>query len=152
MKHVWSVLCRNYIVDEKTKNFSLIDLPNRLGFKGELPEKRPFDVPIPSEFYFLTRWISEEGDKENIHAVMVRVIDPTGGEIGNFEFEFTLKPPMGHVSIGTMSSVLYSEDGLYFFKVSLQDNNESIVVASIPLEIVHEQQESEEQDKSEPAQ
>ena len=149
MKHVWSVLCRNYIVEEQTRNISLIDIPNKLKFSGELPEKRPFAFPMPSEFYFLTRWISEENDTEEAHSAIVRTIDPTGGEIGFFEFEFTLEPPKGHVSIGSISSLLYTVDGVYFFEVCLRKNDEWNPVASIPLEIVHEKPEPEQQE-SEP--
>ncbi len=149
MQHVWSMLCRNFIVEEQTRNISLIDIPNRLNFKGELPEKRPFEFPLPAEFYFLTRWISEQEDSEETYSANVRVIDPTGNEIGIFEFEFTTEPPKGHVSIGTISSLLYTVDGVYSFEVCLQDNDEWKPVASIPLEILHEQPESE-QEESEP--
>ena len=147
MKYVWSVLCRNYIIDEQSKNLSLIDLPNRLSFKGDLPAKRPFEVPLPSEFYFLSKWMSGKDDNEQRHSVLVKVIDPSSTEIGNFPFEFTLKPESGHVTIGTLTSILYTEDGLYFFEVCLEEDNELKSVASIPLQIVHEHTESEEGDE-----
>ena len=149
MKHVWSMFCRNFIVEEHTRNISLIDIPNRLKFKGALPEKRPFEFPLPSEFYFLTRWISEQEDSEETYSANVRIIDPTGSEIGTFEFDFTLEPPQGHVTTGSISSLLYTVDGVYFFEVCLQNNDTSNPVASIPLEIIHEQPEPEQQE-SEP--
>ena len=145
MKHVWSVLCRNYIVDETSKNLSLIDLPNRMSFKGDLPDKRPFEVPLPTEMYFLSTWISEQGDEEKTHHVIVKVIDPTGAEIGNFELDFDMKPIKGHVTIGTLSSMLYTEDGVYFFDVCVQVSNEWTVIASIPIELVHEEAKPEEE-------
>ncbi len=149
MQHVWSMLCRNFIVEEHTRNISLIDIPNRLSFQGDLPERRPFEFPLPSEFYFLSRWISEEEDCEETYSAKVSIIDPTGSEIGSFVFDFSLEPPMGHVSTGRMSTLLYTVNGVYFFEVSLQANDSWKHIASIPLEIVHEQPESEQND-SEP--
>ena len=140
------MLCRNFIVEEHTRNISLIDIPNRLSFKAELPERRPFEFPLPSEFYFLSRWISEHEDSEETYSANVRIVDPTGTEIGTFEYEFTLEPPKGHVTTGTISSLLYTVDGVYCFEVCLQNNGTLSPVASIPLEIIHEQPEPEQQE------
>ncbi len=145
MKHVWSVICRHHIVDEESKNVSLIDIIDRLSFEGELPENRPFEVPLPTVYYFVSTWMSEKGDVQDKYDVMVKIIDPTGANIGNFTTELEMKPPDGSRTIGAMDTILYTVDGTYWLKLHLSDEQVSSPIAHIPIEIVHRKSESEPQ-------
>ncbi|MCY4071750.1 MAG: hypothetical protein OXG60_10655 [Chloroflexi bacterium] len=145
MKHVWSVICRHHIVDEESKNVSLIDIVDRLSFEGELPEKRPFELPLPNVYYFISTWMSEKGDVQDKYDVMVKIIDPTGVEIGNFRNELVMEPPDGSRTIGAMETFLYTVDGTYWLELHLTKENDTTPVAHIPIEILHRQSEPEQQ-------
>lgn len=148
MKHVWSVICRHHIVDEESKNVSLIDITDRLSFGGELPDKRPFELPLPSAYYFISTWMSEKGDVAANYDVKVKIIDPTGVEIGNFKIEFVMDPPDGSRTVGAMETMLYTVDGTYWLELHLTEEKNSPPVAHIPIEIMHRKPQSEE--RSEP--
>ncbi len=143
MKHVWSVLCRHHIVDETSKNISLIDITDRLTFEGELPDKRPFEVPLPTVYYFISTWMSEKDDVPYNYDVKVKIIDPTGEEIGNFRMEFAVEPPDGSRTTGVMETFLYTVDGTYWLNLHLMGDKDSAPVAHIPIEIVHRKSKTE---------
>lgn len=143
MKHVWSVICRHHIVDEESKNISLIEITDRIRFEGELPDKRPFEVPLPVVHYFISTWMCETDDVEKQYDAKVKIIDPTGEEIGSFSFEFVIEPPDGSRTHGTMRRLLYTVDGTYWLEVHLAGDENSSPVAHIPIEILHISPESE---------
>jgi len=150
MKHVWSVLCRNYIVDEQTKNLSLIDIPNRLDFKGQLPDSRPIEIPLKVDYYFISTWMRESDAEQSKQDISVRVKEPNGNIAGHFGFEVDLEGAYGHRTFGKLDKVLYTVNGVYELQICVREADTWTPVAFIPLEIVHEQTKPEQQ-KSEPA-
>lgn len=78
-------------------------------------------------------------------------MSPNGEQLAQFDFAFEFSQSTGHRTIGTVEKLLYSEDGVYEFQICTRESETEswIPVASIPLEIVHEQPEPEQQE-SEP--
>ena len=145
MKHVWSVICLNYIVDKETGNLSLIDIPNRLGFRGELPDTRPFELPLPSPFFLVSTWRRSGDKKESTETVLVKIYGPNDKVIGDFEVSVPFTDSQLHRTYGKTNSILYQEDGLHRFEICIKEDGEWSPVASIPLELVHEQPEPEQE-------
>lgn len=150
MKHIWTVFCRNVLEDKNSGNLSLIDIVERMTFSAELPEERPYTVPVPIPFYIVSSWLKpDESDKKSYYT-RIRILSPDGTELVNEEvkLEFENSPKL-RVS-GQVGSLPYTINGLYEFEIALKSDSDWVVVAQIPLEIVHEQPEPEQQE-SEPA-
>ena len=151
MRHIWTVLCQNCIVDSTSNNPSLIEIPDRVGFKGDLPDERPLELSLPTPFYLVSKWWKDNSADAVIHNALGRIFSPKGKQLTQFDIPFEFGKSAGHRTIGTVEKLLYSEDGVYEFQICTRESEAEnwIPVASIPLEIVHEQPESEQQE-SEP--
>ncbi len=138
MRHIWSVLCQHCIVDGSSNNLNLINIPDRVEFKGELPAERPLELPLHSPFYIVSKWWADEGENKVYHA-LGRIISPAGKQLTEFGFSFEVKQYTGHRTTGKIETLLYAGDGIYEFQICTRDNanSEWRAVASIPLEIVH---------------
>ena len=149
MRHIWTVFCRNVLEDKNTSNIGLVDIVERITFRAELPDERPFTLSFPLPFYIVTNWWKLEQNETSDYYSRIRFVSPEGIELVNeeqtLEFENTAKLRIsGHVG-----SLPYTVNGIYEFEVAYKKNEDWKIVARTPLEIVHEQPEAEEQ-KSEP--
>lgn len=147
MRHIWTVLCQNCIVDQISNNPSLIEIPDRVGFKGDLPNQRPLELPLPNPFYIVSKWWTDDRVDAATHIVQGRILSPQGEQLAQFDFEFEFRQSSGHRTIGTLETLLYSEDGVYEFQICTRGSESEnwIPVASVPLEIILEQPESAQQ-------
>lgn len=138
MRHVWSVLCRRCEIDAKSSMPSLIEIPDRLAFRGDLPEDRPLNLPLPDSFYFVSTWASE--GVHEIHQrqeAFVRILAPNGEALSDFLIPIRFNQASARTT-GELNSLPYTENGVYEFEISFKDGNGWKPVASIPLEIIHE--------------
>lgn len=146
MKHVWSVFCRHMVEDRRTGNPSLIDITDRIAFRGDLPEERPINLPFPFPFFIVSKWSrSADADVEN-RRTRVRWLSPDGDELRIFEHELDFGERGGNLhAVGEVQELQYIKNGTYQLEVAYLDHDDWVVVASIPLDIVHEQPEPEEE-------
>ena len=142
MEHVWSVICLNYIVDRESGNLSLIDIPDRLSFSGEVPEKRPFELTLPAPFFLVSTWRRSGKSEEATESALVRVYGPNDEVIGDFDVIVPFTDSQTHRTYGKTETVLYQQDGLHRFEVCIRKEGDWTPVASIPLEITHKEPES----------
>ena len=65
MKHIWSILCRNAIVDKDTNNVSLLNVIERIIFepKQKLAENKKLPIPVVEELTLVSLWFSKEKEK-----------------------------------------------------------------------------------------
>lgn len=138
MRHIWSVLCRRYEIDSENNMPSLIGIPDRLAFRGDLPQERPLNLPLPETFKFVSTWASECKDETHLlHEALVRILAPNGEALGDFTIPISFDGGRARTT-GEINSLPYSQNGTYEFEISLKQGSDWIPVASIPLEIVHE--------------
>ena len=149
MKHIWTIFCRNVLEDKNSGNLSLVDIVERMTFSAELPEERPYIVPIPIPFYIVSSWLKPDDSDNKSYYTRIRFMSPDEAELVNreqsLEFENSAKLRVS----GQVGSLPYTRNGAYEFEVSFRSDGDWQVVAHIPLEIVHEQPQPEEE--SEPA-
>lgn len=139
MRHIWSVLCGKYIIDKDSNNLSLIDIQERISFKGELPDKRPLELPLPSAIYFVSNWSRGSESDRKKHEALIKVISPDGQHIGCFSTLIDLEQSQGQRSLGKIDRLIYTVNGVYEFQVCIKEDGEWKPVASIPLNIMHEE-------------
>ena len=138
MKHIWSVFCRDVLEDKTTDVPSLISVTERIGFRGEIPDERPFDLPFPFPVHIVSNWWRVAPDDSTSFEVRVRFLSPDQTEMRSLSYEVEFGSNNKFRSIGRITDLPYSENGVYEFEISYQKDDDWIAVASIPLEIVHE--------------
>lgn len=146
MKHIWTVICRNVLEDKNTGNLSLVDILDRITFGADLPEERPYTMPMPRPFYVVSSWLKPEETSTADFCTRIRFLSPDGIELVNHEqkLEVEMSPKL-RVS-GQVGSLPYTINGFYEFEVAFKSIDNWTVVARIPLEIVHEEPEPEQQE------
>lgn len=149
MKHVWSVFCRHVVDDKRTGNPSLIDITDRIGFRGNLPDERPIKLPIPFSFFIVSKWWRDTKSDLKKYAARVKWLSPDGDELRSFDHQLVFGEHAKLHTFGEIRELHYSKNGTYQLEVEYQDNDEWITVAVMPLDVVHELPESDERE-SEP--
>ena len=144
MKHIWSMVCRNLLEDKITNNPSLIDVTEHIGFRGELPDERPVNLPFPFPFLVVSNWWRDDEDDRAKYVCRVRFISPDHSELKKIEFEVNLEEVTNMRTFGQISDLPFTESGIYEFEVAYKATNRWKVVAKIPIAITHEQPESDE--------
>lgn len=136
MKHIWSILCRNAIVDKDTNNVSLLDVIERIIFtpKQKLAENKKLPTPVVEELTLVSSWFSEK--KERNVEMLVELHTPSKKQIKIFEKVFSF--PENKKRMRTFVKIRglgFKKSGDYFFLIKQKDEQRYKLVAEIPLEI-----------------
>ena len=146
MKHIWTVICRNVLEDKNTGNLSLVDILERITFSADLPEERPYTMPIQRPLYIVSNWLNQEEASTADFYTRIRFVSPDGAELVNEKVKLRFEnSPKLRVS-GQVGSLPYTTNGLYEFEIALESNGYWDVVAQIPIEIILEQPEPEQRE------
>ncbi|MYD10483.1 MAG: hypothetical protein F4X02_10630 [Chloroflexi bacterium] len=147
MRHIWSVLCRYAIEDRDSNNFSLIETLSQVSFKGDIPPERPIGLPI--SFHIVSQWRRGNDQDRCDYPVQMRVIAPGDVELDSDELTAKLSAYDTCTTVFSSGSFRYTENGLYEFEISYRLGERWIAVTRIPLNVIHDPAEPEEQE-SEP--
>lgn len=148
MKHIWSVFCQQYIINRDSNNPSLIEILDQINFQGELPDKRPLELPLSPIIYFVSDWKRDSESDRKKYEALVNVISPDSLHIGNFPILVDLEQSSSQCTVGKMDRIVYTVNGVYAFQVYIKENDEWKPVASIPLEIIHTEPDKEQKSES----
>lgn len=148
MRHIWTVVCRNVLEDKNTGNMGLVDLVERLTISAELSDERPFSVSFAAPLHIVSNWWKIDEDDESNDVIRIRFISPEKTELVNSEQRLEFENAAKLRTSGQVGSLPYTVNGIYEFEVAYKKYEDWEIVAQIPLEIVHEQPEPE--DESEP--
>ena len=138
MKHIWSVFCRDVLEDKTTDVPSLISVTERIGFRGDIPDGLPFYLPFPFPVHIVSNWWRLPSDSVSTCMVRVRFLSPSQTELRSLTYEVDFGSTNKFRSIGRITDLPFSGNGVYEFQIAYQKGDEWIEVASIPLELVHE--------------
>ncbi|HEX5456224.1 MAG TPA: hypothetical protein VFW77_02550 [Candidatus Saccharimonadales bacterium] len=139
VKHIWSILCRESIVDADTNNISANQLYETLQFnvtvdKAEYEKKKKlagqFNFEIVSLLYRDKPGKIEELDIE------LDILDPKDEKLGTalskIEFKEKYKRVRNRIKFSTIA---LTSSGTYYFKVYIKKNNKRELVVAIPIDI-----------------
>lgn len=139
IKHIWSVLCRESIIDGETNNISLLNIFEQLSADVSIsaPDKKHARVNIPIKYEIVSLW-AKSGNKKVSVKVEVEVVDPQGKKLKNFiqELEFPAKMRRMRSRLRIMGMLL-TVPGDYKYKVKIREENqdEYVTVAELPLQV-----------------
>ena len=133
MKHIWSVLCLQSIVDTDTNSLTLYDCPDELhvGLTRE-KVKEGEKIIIPANFELVHLLIDKNIDKDRKFEIKIELYDPKDEKIGSIPGGFVF--PKGKSRFRArmkIQGIPITSDGTYVFKVKIEGK----IVAEIPLDI-----------------
>lgn len=137
--HVWSVLCLQSIINEHTKNISLIEVLEQLTITGPpLPEGQEGAVPIT--FDVVSLWTREPDSQPARGSARLSLLSPTNSVIkGDVEYAVDLPDPVLRTrTVTRITGLPFRRAGIYHFRIQLREEGEAEWrdVAIIPLQIV----------------
>ena len=145
MKHIWTIMCLNTIADKKTNNVSLIEVVDRLVLEGSLPDVRPLNLPFPLPLHVVSNWWRDDDEDRFQYQARMSLISPQGETLKSFETTVNLEDYPRFRATLEMETFPFTGSGIYMLEISYLDENRWTPAASVPLEIVHEQPEPEQQ-------
>lgn len=135
MKHLWSVLCAQFIVNAANNNLSLIEITDVITFDADLPDERPLVLSLPSPLYLVSSWIRESDDEAQTWEALLRIKSPVGNVVQETPFTVDLEHTVGHRSIGVVSTIPFTDNGIYGFEACIIVGQDWRAVGAVPVEI-----------------
>lgn len=133
MRHVWTVLCLRTVVDEKSKNVSLIDVLEQVN----VPESEMVGADLtflPLEFRIATLW--ERSGTPSLRRARTTLVDPSGTSLmSSIETHVDLTTNERARVITSVPGIPLSRLGRYVFRVEVADGADWTPVGDTPLTV-----------------
>jgi len=140
MKHVWSILCQNSIIDSDTNSLSLYNCLAQLVIDIDkntvTSNETGFNIPV--QYDLVSFWIDEEIAKERGFFVEIDLVDPSNKKLGTTTNNYTLiKGTRRLRSRIKTQGISITTEGRYWFKVKMKEkkNEKFKQVAELPLDV-----------------
>lgn len=142
MKNVWSVVCKNSIIDNESNSLSLLETLDEItvNYKDEIDHKALKMLPI--SFHVVTLWFDENDKKDRKFSLSVEIVDPKGEVLNAFEQDCVI--PKGRSRLRATSKINgfgFTDEGKYLITVKFKEGKEYIQVAETPVNIHLKKQE-----------
>ena len=144
IKHLFTLICRESIIDHETNNLSINQIYEELKFDIAIPEdahlKRndqdPVGIQLPLEV--TSMFYREKMDSEEDLKLTLIFLDPSDKELGKFELPFKFIESQRRVRTRMkLNSIALTKRGTYHFKVLLSiGESEMELLETIPLDIM----------------
>jgi len=143
INHIWSVLCLHSIINESTRNVSLIEAIEQITItEPSLPKGEEGRLPI--SFDLVSLWSRESNSQASRGLIRLSFLSPDNVEIKSFDYHVDLSKNLRMHTTTRIYGLSFRGPGIYHFRVQLREENETEWrdVASIPLQIVLQPSES----------
>ena len=147
IKHVWTVVCQNVIIDRNTNNLSLQNIFEQIDIQGEPTPK----AKVPIKFDVVSLWTRTNPDIPSRGQMRLSLLSPSGEKIGGREGEINLVDTERYRIVTHFPGLPAEEAGRHIFKIELQQEamSEWNQVASVPLTVNFSPPEIEEEEEIE---
>jgi|AntAceMinimDraft_3_1070362.scaffolds.fasta_scaffold26367_1 hypothetical protein len=137
MKNVWSIACRNSVIDEDTKSLSLFESLEGIN----ISHKKKLDLDeikiIPISFHVVSLWVAEKTETNRKFDVLVEVLDWQKKSLKTFEQKCEI--PMDKKRLRVITKIDgfgFTNEGEYKIIVKYRENNKPYKrVSEIPIDI-----------------
>lgn len=141
IKHIWSVLCRESLINKDDNNITLQSILEQLNVSIKSKDdsdtkKQPINVPIGYEVVSL--WVKEENSDEPKAQVEITLLDPTRKELHRVEQTLIFVKPYKRMrSRFKIAGFPITGSGVYTFRVGIKEEGNRLfkVVSEIPVEV-----------------
>lgn len=142
IKHIWSVLCKETIINQDDNNLSIIDVLEALqvGLKPaeEVVKTEPKEMIVPLTYEMVSFYIRDNKDKEVKFQQALTLLNQKEEAINKDIKDIVI--PAGTKRMRTrvkISGIKIQGSGDYTFQVSIKEEGQKLfkIVAEIPLEV-----------------
>ena len=145
IKHIWTVLCRESVIDKESNNISLINVLEQISISTRTPsEQQPTGQarggPIPISFEIVSLWIRAEEAQPALGHCRVTILSPSGPLEEAHHIPVDLRKYQRMRTRQRLGGLPVSEAGQYLFRVEYRDDGETDwrEVGAIPVSIIIE--------------
>jgi len=137
IKHIWSVLCQQSIVNRDSNNISLIEVIEQLSIEGRVIESES-EKPklLPLSFNIVSMWIRENLDEPADSKANVIFLSPRDKELSRKEVHIDLSEYQRFRTISRINGLPFSGYGQYKFVIKVLNEGDWKTVATLPLSIL----------------
>jgi len=144
MKHIWTVLCKESIIDTESNNVSLLNILEQISIgindsNGQqlLKEGKMFNLNV-IPFEIVSFWAKEDRTKSEEADMIIEFLDSKDNKIKEFEQHIMITAQYSRIRTRIKINGLSVKDsGTYNFIIKIKDKavKNAKIVAEIPLEI-----------------
>jgi len=137
MKNIWSIACRNSVIDQDTNSLSLFESFEgiNVSYKESINLKEIKIIPI--SFHIVSLWTDEKTEVESRFDLLVEIIDWQGKVIKKFAQECII--PVGKKKLRAITKINgfgFTDQGEYKIVVKYKDDSKSYKkVSELPIDI-----------------
>ena len=113
----------------------MINILETISFSADLSESTNDDVIIPFNFHLVTTWTREDSDIGEVNAVKVRLMSPTGEDLGGPDLKITFNESQNMRLNLNIHGFPYRGDGIYRYVVFHMKDGERVEVQRIPINV-----------------
>lgn len=141
IKHIWSVLCRESLINKDDNVISLYGVLEQLtvSINSKKDGKSPAKINIPINYEVVSFWIKEKGLETEVKAdVEIKLLDPLNQEIIKTIQKLVIPENVNRFrSRMKISGIPITKEGNYTFQVSKKEKDEQDfkLVSELPLEV-----------------
>jgi hypothetical protein len=134
-EHLWSVLCSNSSIDQKTNNISLFNVIEQLTLEGVPTDQR---ILVSGQFELVSLWRRSDTNTPEELSGRLLFRMPDGESLDALVFNIDLKSATRSRSVITMSNLPIKGIGTHYFIIEVNDvgSDEWKIVANLPLEVM----------------
>ena len=132
MRHVWSVLCQDAVIDRDSNAVSIFKCMEGVAAKfagSELPTAMPFECKL------VTLWSRSDVSVPEKVPSRIRYVAPDGTSLQEIPHEVDLTEHARSRNFLFLQTLPYRSDGVYEFVIETRDDDEWQVVAKVPFQV-----------------
>lgn len=138
MKHIWTVLCQNSVIDQQTNNLSIHNCIEALSLSLDERYQKEAMVTIPVEFQMVSYWKREQDEVGDLQGdLRMDVLDPRKIVLSSYATAFIMKSEFNKTrNRWTIQGLQISATGDYTLLVYKKTpSGEYGLIAELPLEV-----------------
>jgi len=138
--HIWSVICQNSSVDERSNTVNLFGCIENIGVDIDKNKNTNNKISIPIQFDIVSYWTLDDSTKKNSLILKIEMIKPNGESSFQKEENIFTQAGWGRIRNIAKFSGLELEttnNGRYIFRISQKEkkNDDFMIVANLPVDI-----------------
>lgn len=141
IRHVWTIYCRELLIDQETNNASLIHTLEQLNFtvEGDEPDLTEVNV-IPFDSTLVSAWVRRAWDTPAQSQMRVQFVGPDGSDLlgGLTPIPLDLREHRRLRTISNLKAIGIKGSGIYEWVIERDEEGEWVEEARIPVHVVIE--------------
>lgn len=141
IRHIWSVLCKESIIDEGSKNISLLNVLEQLQATLKPSPKiqgRSKKINVPINYEIVSLWTKPNTLKKEEASIEYRLLSPEGKIVNKNERKIAIPANLKRLRTRVkVKGLTILENGEYLFKIGLKEKGHKSfrTVARLPLQV-----------------